>query len=87
MSRFIEENREVFGVWPICKVLPIAPTSYYARAAIMRDPELASDRAKIDIIDCKDIKRVYKASVTAPVKSGMPCGARARILHYARWNV
>ena len=28
----------------------------------MRDPELASDRAKSDVIDCEDIKRIYKAS-------------------------
>ncbi|HHI70323.1 MAG TPA: hypothetical protein ENJ91_04925 [Rhodobacteraceae bacterium] len=62
MTEFIEENRAGFGVGPICRVLPIAPATYYARAAIMRDPELASDRAKRDLIDCEDIKRINKAS-------------------------
>ncbi len=28
----------------------------------MRDPELASERAKSDAADCQDIKRIYKAS-------------------------
>jgi len=62
MTRFIEDHRSAFGVGPICRVLPIAPATYYARAAAMRDPELASDRAKSDVIDCEDIGRIYKAS-------------------------
>ena len=59
MTGFIEDHRAVFGVGPICKVLPIAPSTYYAQAAIMRDPELASDRAKSDVTDCEDIKRIF----------------------------
>ena len=62
MSGFIEDHRAAFGVGPFCKVLPIAPATYYARAAILRDPELASDRAKSDVIDCEDIERVFEAS-------------------------
>jgi hypothetical protein len=46
MIMFIEEHRVVFGVGPICRVLGIAPSTYYARAAISRDPDLASVRAK-----------------------------------------
>jgi len=69
MVSFIEEHREVFGVGQICRVLPIAPATYYARVAIMRDPELASDRAKSDAIDREDISRVYE-------KSGKRYGAR-----------
>jgi len=62
MTRFIKENRAVFGVGPICRVLPIAPSTYYARAAIMLDPDLASGRAKNDLIDCEAIKRIHGAS-------------------------
>ena len=62
MTRFIEDHRSAFGVGPICRVLPIAPATYYARAAVIRDPEQASDRAKSDVIDCEDIERIYKAS-------------------------
>ena len=59
---FIDDHREDNGVGPICKVLPIAPSTYYARAAIECIPELASDRTRSDMIDREDIKRVYEAS-------------------------
>jgi hypothetical protein len=35
--------------------------TYCARAAAVRDPELASNRAKSDVIDCEGIERIYKA--------------------------
>jgi len=54
MVSFIEDHRDVFDVGPICRVLPIAPATYYSRAAILHDPELASDRAKSDVIACED---------------------------------
>ena len=41
MTAFIEEHRETFGVELICRVLPIAPVTYYVRAAITRNPDLA----------------------------------------------
>lgn len=62
MTGFIDENRAVFGVEPICRVLAIAPSTYYARAAIARDPDLASDRAKQDEKDSREIVRVFGAS-------------------------
>ena len=62
MIAFIEDHRGEFGVEPICRVLPIAPSTYYAYAAIVRDPDLASDRAKQDAKDLEDIKRVYDNS-------------------------
>ena len=39
MVTFIEENREVYGVEPICAVLPIAPATYYLHRTRRRDPE------------------------------------------------
>ena len=62
MTGFIDENRSVFGVEPICRVLAIAPSTYYARAAVARDPDLASDRAKRDEKDSREIERVFGAS-------------------------
>ena len=62
MIRFIEDYRGEFGVEPICRVLPIAPSTFYAHMAIRRDPELASDRAKKDLEDLKNIKKVYDDS-------------------------
>ena len=57
MIAFIEDHKVAHGVEPICRVLPIAPSTFYARAAIARDPDLASARAKQDIIDREKIKR------------------------------
>jgi len=57
---FINDYRELYGVEPICRLLAIAPSSYYARQAIEDNPELASERAKRDLQNCKDIRRVYE---------------------------
>ena len=38
MIAFIDEHRAVYGVEPICRVLPIAPSTYYAHAARRADP-------------------------------------------------
>jgi transposase InsO family protein len=62
MTAFIERHTEVFGVGPICRVLGIAPSTFYALTAIERDPELASARAKRDTSDEAAIKRVFEAS-------------------------
>ena len=48
MMNFIEESRGLFGVEPICRTLQIAPSTYYDRRAIARDPDRASARAKSD---------------------------------------
>ena len=38
MIAFIDDHRTVYGVEPICKVLPIAPSTYHAYAARRADP-------------------------------------------------
>ena len=48
MTDFIEEHRGIYGVEPMCRILQIAPSTYYDRRAIARDPDLASARAKSD---------------------------------------
>lgn len=62
MIAFIDKHREVFGVEPICRVLPIAPSTYYVHAAIAKDPALASDRVKKDSEDAQEIERVHAQS-------------------------
>ena len=62
MIAFIAEHRGVYGVEPICRVLPIAPSTYYAHIATIRDPALASQRSKQDAKDFKEIKRVFEDS-------------------------
>ena len=48
MKRFIDENRGGYGVEPICKVLPIAPSTYYAQQARKVDPCKQPARAQRD---------------------------------------
>jgi putative transposase len=59
MVDFIEERREVYGVEPICRVLPIAPSTYYEHRARRRDPEKRPARAKRDEWLRGEIQRVY----------------------------
>ena len=48
MKAFIDENRAVYGVEPICKVLPIAPSTYYLHVARQADPSRRSARTLLD---------------------------------------
>lgn len=47
------------NIWPICKVLPIAPSTYHAHALVVRHPERASNRAKRDAVLLPEVKRVW----------------------------
>jgi putative transposase len=62
MVAFIDDHRKDYGVEPICAVLPIAPSTYYARKAAKRDPELRSVRVKRDEGLKEEIRRVWKAN-------------------------
>jgi putative transposase len=59
MKAFIDEHRLEYGVEPICKVLPIAPSTYYAHAARKADPGLRSHRAKSDEVLSPEVERVW----------------------------
>ncbi len=59
MIAFIDNHRETYGVEPICKVLPIAPSTYHAHVAKRADPEKLSARAKRDMVLKPEIARVF----------------------------
>jgi putative transposase len=59
MKMFIDEHREDYGVEPICRVLPIAPSTYRAHARRIADPSRLSDRAKRDAELRPEIRRVW----------------------------
>lgn len=59
MIAFIDAHREAHGVEPICKLLPIAPSTYRAHAARRRDPAKASPRTRRDAALRKEIRRVF----------------------------
>ena len=59
MIAFIDDHRQAHGVEPICKVLPIAPSTYHAHAAKRTDPARLSARAKLDAALKPEIARVF----------------------------
>jgi transposase InsO family protein len=59
MIAFIDDHREVHGVEPICKVLPIAPSTYHAHVARRADPSRLSARARRDMALRPEIARVF----------------------------
>lgn len=59
MVAFIEENRETYGVEPICEVLPIAPSTYFEHHARAKDPSLRPARAVRDELLRTEVKRVW----------------------------
>src|SRR5258708_6490311 len=60
MVGFIDDHREKFGVEPICAVLPIAPSLYYALKARERDPHRRPARARRDERLGEHIGRVWR---------------------------
>jgi len=59
MTAFIDEHREAYGVEPICRVLPIAPSTYHERVAQRQDPARLSVRARRDAALKPEIVRVF----------------------------
>jgi transposase InsO family protein len=59
MVSFIDDHRDEYGVEPICEVLPIAPSTYYAVKQVEREPERASVRARNDTWLKGEIRRVW----------------------------
>ena len=60
MIGFIDDHREVYGVEPICNVLPIAPSTYRVQAARRRDPAKLPARAQRDAALMPEIARVFE---------------------------
>jgi len=59
MVRYIDDYRDRFGVEPICRVLPIAPSTYYEAKARERDPARLPPRAIRDEALRPEIRRVH----------------------------
>ena len=61
MVQFIADHRAVFGVEPICAVLPIAPSTYHRHRHQRTHPTRRSARAQRDDQLRVEIQRVYDA--------------------------
>jgi putative transposase len=60
MIVFIDDHRQGYGVEPICKVLPIAPSTYHDHVAKRRDPDRLSARAKRDAVLKVEVRRIFE---------------------------
>ncbi len=60
MIAFIDDHRAAYGVEPICRVLPMAPSTYRAHAARQADPGRLPARAKRDAVLAVEIRRVFE---------------------------
>jgi hypothetical protein len=58
MVAFIDDHRAVYGVEPICAVVPIAPSTYYEQKVRQRDPTRLPARAHRDAALRPEITRV-----------------------------
>jgi len=59
MIAFIDDHRDVYGVEPICKVLPIAPSTYHDHFARRADPGKLAARTRQDMALKPEIARVF----------------------------
>ena len=60
MIAFTDDHRQTYGVEPICRVLPIAPSTYHAHAARRADPSRLPDRIRRDADLKVEIRRVFE---------------------------
>jgi putative transposase len=59
MISFIDDQRTVYGVESICRVLPIAPSTYYHQLACRADPTKLSPRCQRDVSLRPKIQKVW----------------------------
>ena len=59
MIAFIDEHRGHYGVEPICRVLPVAPSTYHEHVTQRRDPSRLSARAQRDEALKPEVMRVF----------------------------
>ena len=60
MVAFIDQYRRVYGVEPICAVLPIAPSTYYRCKELERSPDKRSHRVRRYESLEPEVRRVYE---------------------------
>jgi putative transposase len=60
MIAFIDAHRGMYGVEPICRELPIAPSTYHAHATRRADPAKAPPRVRRDTVLRGEIRRVWE---------------------------
>ena len=62
MVKFIDDEKKMYGVESICRILPIAPSSYYRVKDEQENPEKQSRRKQSDKHLMAQIKQIWQAS-------------------------
>ena len=62
MVHFIDDHKNDYGVEPICRVLPIAPSTYYRAKDLESCPDKRSLRSQHDDYYVSEIKRIWQDS-------------------------
>jgi hypothetical protein len=88
MTAFIDEHRDVYGVEPICKMLPIGPSTYYVHAARKANPALRPSRALRDERLCVEIRgcTTRAGRSTACARCDGSWSGRATVWRAAPWR-
>ncbi|AME28151.1 transposase (plasmid) [Burkholderia sp. PAMC 26561] len=60
MITFIDDHRALCGVESICRLLPIAPSTYYRHTARRHDPQQWSTRARRDAVLKAQIRQIWE---------------------------
>jgi len=63
MIAFIDEHRGAYEVEPICRVLPIAPSTYHEHVARRADPSRLPARAKRNAELRREVQRVFEENL------------------------
>jgi putative transposase len=87
MVAFIDDHRKAYGVEPICRVLPIAPSTYFRHKAQQANPSRRAPRAIRDDVLTAIIRRIWEENhrVYGPRKVWKQMGREG--LHEARCRV
>jgi len=59
MIAVVEDHRGAYGIEPICRAMPTAPSTYHEHVAKRADPEKLSALAKRDLELKPQIERVF----------------------------
>ena len=62
MVDFILNNKDRYGVEAICRILPIAASTYYRTLDLTVNPEHRAKRDLHDLQHAEEIKRIWKES-------------------------
>ena len=87
MIQFIDDNKHLYGVELICRVLPIAPSTYHRKKYLVNNPEKRSLRSQHDDYYISEIKHIWQDSKCRYGVRKVWQQMKADGIHVARYTV